>query len=156
MEKKEERLELSQIEYYIIMCFLFVPVIVGLYVVINGNRVNEIKERFLPQEEILNLYVKNEQKYKYNQLPDAISITNHFKGLLKVSDITQNGYSLTYTKIPTGDYCVDFISNQKAYFDSFNGISYFDSSQLNQIKSICNNGQDNVGVTFKLIRGEVK
>lgn len=156
MEKKEERLDISQIQYYIIMCFLFVPVIVGLYIIINGNKINQIKERFSPQEEVLNLYVKNEQKYKYSQLPEAISITNHFNGLLKVSDITQNGYSLTYTKIPTGDYCVDFISSQRAYFDSFNGTLYSDPSQANQIKSICNNGQNDVGVTFKLIRGEVK
>ncbi len=106
----------------------------------------------LPGIEIFKVYRDYNQKYDKNTIPDELVIKNYFSGTLKTSDITNKGYTLTYTNIPTGKSCTELLYYRKNHFSEVNGISYKDKSLKNKLRAICNTTNKTIDATFKFNR----
>lgn len=106
----------------------------------------------LPGIEISKVHQEYNRKYNDNVIPDEVVIKNYFSGALKTSDITDKGYTLTYTNIPTGKSCTELLYYRKFQFIEVNGISYKDKSLKNKLRTICNTTNNTIDATFKFNR----
>lgn len=90
------------------------------------------------------------------QIADASTgkFLNVFGGNVTIAGLNTTGFTVTYTKIPVGDACVNIVDNQKRLgWNNVNSTIYYnDTYNMNSVASLCANGSNKtIDLTFNKI-----